>query len=124
MANHNAVAGKIYFPAGSIDDNDISHGRVDYISNMRREVLEETGIDLTEGVPEVSTSLVIANRSIALFRRYQFNMSTDDIVRRIETHIAGENQPELAEIVPFRKAQDAGDDTPSYVRAFTQWHFS
>ncbi|ENQ97853.1 NUDIX hydrolase [Brucella melitensis] len=66
MGQQNAVAGKVYFPAGSIDDNDIFDARVDYDANCRREVREETGIDLADARAETQINLVTGNRSIAL----------------------------------------------------------
>ncbi|PWL17261.1 NUDIX hydrolase [Falsochrobactrum shanghaiense] len=124
MGDHSAVGGRVYFPAGSIDDNDIFGDRVDYRANMQREVCEETGLDLGEAQAENSINLVTANRSVALFRRYRFDLSTAELLSRIHAHVAAQELPELAEIIPFTHAQDLSDAMPSYVRAFTEWHFS
>lgn len=124
QANHNALGGKVYFPAGTIDDTDIFDGQVNYEINMRREVLEETGIDLIAARPDASTYLVTANRSIALFRRYHFDVPTAELTRRIEAHLAQQEQPELSGIVPFTTSNDLGESSPSYIHAFTNWHFS
>ncbi|MBV2143880.1 NUDIX hydrolase [Falsochrobactrum sp. TDYN1] len=124
MADHNAVGGRVYFPAGSIDDNDILGDRADYEVNMRREVREETGLDLGEAQAESCTNLVTANRSIALFRRYRFDLSTVELLKRIRAYLSSQVQPELADIIPFTQARDLGEAAPSYVRAFAEWHFS
>lgn len=124
MAQRNAVAGRIYFPAGSIDDNDIEDGVVDYDGNMRREVAEETGFDLGLARPDPMTQLVTANRSIALFRRHFFDMTAQDIVARIRSHIAGDPEAELDDVIVVSAPGQMGDATPSYVRAFADWHFS
>lgn len=123
MSAHNAVAGRVYFPAGSIDDHDIVGGRADYEANMAREVFEETGIELGRAMAEAKTHLVTADSSIALFRRYYFDMSTAELLRRIEENIAKQAEPELAEIIPVTRAGAMGEVTPSYVRAFADWHF-
>ncbi|WP_273726523.1 NUDIX hydrolase [Brucella gallinifaecis] len=124
MSAHNAVAGRVYFPAGSIDDNDIVDGRANYENNMAREVFEETGISLGDGKAEAKTHLVMAEGSIALFRRYYFALSTDELLNKIETNLASQAEPELSEIIPVKQAGAMGKATPSYVRAFADWHFS
>lgn len=123
QASHGALAGKVYFPAGTIDDSDIFDGQVNYETNMRREVLEETGIDLTSARPDASTYLVTANRSITLFRRYYFDIPTAELVRQIEVHLAQQEQSELSEIIPISGSNDLDKNSPSYVHAFTKWHF-
>ena len=123
MSAHNAVAGRVYFPAGSIDDNDIVGDRADYETNVAREVREETGIDLGKAEAEPSMHLVSADGSIALFRRYYFDLSTAELLQQIEVNLARQAQPELSEIIPVTQAGMMGQSTPSYVRAFADWHF-
>jgi 8-oxo-dGTP pyrophosphatase MutT (NUDIX family) len=123
MSAHNAVAGRVYFPAGSIDDNDVVDGRADYTTNMAREVFEETGINLGDAKAEAKTHLVTADGSIALFRRHYFDLSTTELLKRIEANLAAQAEPELSEIIPVKQAGAMGQATPSYVRAFADWHF-
>ncbi|MBK3745164.1 NUDIX hydrolase [Paraburkholderia aspalathi] len=124
MAAHNAGAGRIYFPAGSIDDSDIVDGKVDYQRNMRREVLEETGLDLHDAVQDTHVQLVTGNRSIALFQRYQFAETTQTLLARICANIETQDAAELDAIIPIRMTGEMGEATPSYVRAFADWHFT
>lgn len=124
MSTQNAGAGRVYFPAGSVDDNDIVDGAVDYDANRQREVREETGLDLLDARAERQINLVTGNRSIALFRRYYFDAPSTDLVSRIERYLSAEEEPELSEIIPVKAAQTMGDATPSYVRAFADWHFN
>lgn len=124
MASNSAGAGRIYFPAGSIDDHDIVDGRVDYEANMQREVFEETGVDLNLAIRDPHIQLVTGNRSVALFRRYRFHQSTDALVSSIRETLAAQAEPELDAILPIRSADDMGEATPSYVRAFAKWHFA
>lgn len=124
MSAQNAGAGRVYFPAGSIDDNDIVDQCVDYDANRRREVQEETGLDIQDARAEQKINLVTGNRSIALFRRYYFDAPSKELVSRIEQHMSSEVEPELSEIIPVNAAGAMGDATPSYVRAFADWHFN
>ncbi|WP_183656257.1 NUDIX hydrolase [Brucella daejeonensis] len=124
MGDRTAAAGRIYFPAGSVDDKDIADKRVDYEANCRREVLEETGLDLREARAEQQINLVTGNRSIALFRRHYFAMPSSELVSRIELYLSSQAEPELSEIILVKAAGAMGDDTPSYVRAFADWHFN
>lgn len=124
MGPQNAGAGRVYFPAGSIDDNDIVDGYVDYDANRRREVQEETGLDLHDARAESQINLVTGNRSVALFRRYYFDAPSTELVSRIEQHLADEAEPELSEIIPVKVAGAMGEATPTYVRAFADWHFN
>lgn len=124
MSEHNAGAGKVYFPAGSVDDNDIVDGYVDYDANRQREVREETGLDLHDATAEQQINLVTGNRSIALFRRYYFDVSSTELVSRIEQHLSVEAEPELAEIIPVQAARTMEEASPTYVRAFADWHFN
>lgn len=123
MAAKTAVGGRIYFPAGSIDDNDIADGLVDYDGNSRREVREETGLDLVVAQREDKIHLVTANRSIALFRRYRFEDNAVTLVERIREHLSAQAEPELDEIIEVSGPGQMGEATPSYVRAFADWHF-
>lgn len=123
MSSHNAVAGRVYFPAGSIDDNDVVNRHADYETNMAREVFEETGIKLRDAKVEAKTHLVTADGSIALFRRYYFELSTAELLKQIEANLALQPEPELSEIIPVTQAGVMGQATPSYVRAFADWHF-
>lgn len=124
MASWNAGGGRVYFPAGSIDDHDVDAGAVDFIANMQREVGEETGLNLADARPETDYHLVTAAGSYALFKRYYFDLPAAELVRRIETFMAAQAQPELAAIIPVTGPGQLGETSPSYVRAFADWHFN
>ena len=47
MGTHTVNAGRVYFAAGSFEPEDFPDGRVDAHGNMVREVMEETGLDIS-----------------------------------------------------------------------------
>lgn len=53
-------------------------------------------MDLRAATAEAKTHLVTADGSIALFRRYHFDVSTAELLKRIEDNIAKQAEPELS----------------------------
>ncbi len=124
MAASTSAAGRIYFPAGSFDEDDVVDQYVDIDGNMHREVEEETGIKLAEaGSRDGDIHLVTASRSIALFRRHYFNASADELLERICGHLAADEDSELDEITAISAAGEMGETTPWTFRTFADWHF-
>lgn len=124
MASHNAVGGRIYFPAGSNDDQDIVDRAVDLDGNARREVLEETGIDLNHAVRTGGYSLVMCDRSLALFRCYYFDRTANELQRQAEEFIAAQKQPELSRVLMIGQGGILDERSPDYIRTFTDWYFA
>lgn len=124
MASHNAVGGRIYFPAGSNDDQDIVDGEVDFAGNARREVLEETGIDLNNAARRSGISLVMSERSLALFRCYYFEQSADELEQQAQQFIAGEDVPELSRVLMIGQGDGLDERSPAYISTFTDWYFA
>lgn len=124
MAAHNAVAGRIYFPAGSNDDQDIVDGQVDFAGNARREVLEETGIDLKDALRTGGYALVLSERSLALFRCYYFDRSGDELLAQATGMIEAQEQPELSRVLMVGQGGLLDARSPAYVHAFTDWYFA
>lgn len=124
MSGSTSAAGRVYFPAGSFDEDDVQGEMIDIDGNMRREVKEETGIDLMQAKGfDSNMHLVTANRSIALFRRYYFEMDAKALLAHIRGHIAGEVDSELDDVTAVSAAGEMGDATPPTFRTFGDWHF-
>jgi hypothetical protein len=73
-------------------------GAFDPISNLSRELREETGISIDEFDAEPGWVLVRDRCSVALIRRLKSRQSADDLRRRVIHHIRSEQQPELSDM--------------------------
>lgn len=125
MASSTAAAGRVYFPAGSFDEGDVRNEIIDIGGNMQREVMEETAIDLADARRlDSNIYLVSADCSIALFRRYYFDLSSQELLARIRRHIANEINSELDDVIAVTSPSDMSDTTPATFRTFGDWHFS
>lgn len=119
MAPDTAAPGKLYFPCGTPEPDDIDgSGRLDLEGNMRRELLEETGLDASEFAPAPGFSLVRDGGYIALLKTLRARQNAQDLRSRIMKHIASEERPELIDIRILRSAADFDRAMPRFVTAF------
>lgn len=121
MAAHTANAGAIYFPAGSIDDDDIINGKVDFIGNMRREVREETGLDLDCFKEDNRFYMTSYNRTISLFRLYRSSLQGKDIQQQIQAVLATQEKRELQDVSLIYNADDLSRSS-RYIQDFVTWY--
>jgi hypothetical protein len=118
MAAHTANAGKIYFPAGTPDLNDIRDGTVDIGGSVTREVEEETGLTPADYRVADQWDCVVAGPLIALMRGLQSDLDGEALGRRIESNLAKQATPELAAIHLMRRQSDITPVVPPYMAAF------
>lgn len=119
MAAHTANAGRIYFPAGTPDPDDVREdGAVDLAASVIKELGEETGIPLSEVRIAPSWHAVFAGSRIALYRGLEIAEDFDTLSARIRAHIAAEAEPELADIVGVRSRADFSPAMPGFIRAY------
>ncbi len=117
MAGHTFNAGKVYMPSGSLELADFAGESADLDGNMRREVAEETGIDL--GLAQCSPlfEVYLGGGIMAIFRRYRFAASAAELLARIGA-VATDN--ELAEVMSIGLGETV-DAMPVHVRAYCAW---
>ena len=123
MAQHTANPGQVYCAAGSMDANDIVDGRCDIDGNMRREVLEETGLDLDEAAAEPGYYATQSNRSVTLFRVYRLPLTAEEILTRIEAHMLVDEEKEIDGAVAIRSADPAAHKYSSAMPPILKWFF-
>jgi 8-oxo-dGTP pyrophosphatase MutT (NUDIX family) len=118
MNAHTANAGRIYFPGGTPDLDDVVDGRVDLAGSIRRELKEETGLDMAEFGAEPGWYAVIGGPRIALIKILRANDGAEALRERILAHLSREPQPELADIRVVRGPDDLDPMMPAFVPAF------
>lgn len=123
MAAHTANAGKVYFAAGSFEPSDFVDGRVDLHGNMRREVLEETGLDLDLLRRDAVDHVYSEDGATVFFRRYWLEGTAAEIAGRIEDFVAAEREPEIEGPVVIASADERHDGMTPHMQAIVQWHF-
>lgn len=118
MADHTANAGKVYFPCGTPDPDDLVGDRVDLERSARRELLEETGIDPDELQIDAGWRAILSGPRIALLKPMQARLTAEALCARIRQHIATETEPELADACVVAGLADLDARIPEFVRAY------
>jgi 8-oxo-dGTP pyrophosphatase MutT (NUDIX family) len=120
MGPQTANAGRVYFPAGTPEPEDIVGGSVDIAGNVIREVMEETGLGTDELDVEPGWTAVEVGPRIALIKRMHVDEPATAVRRRIHAHLERETAPELSEIRVVAGRADFVPDMPSFVTAFLE----
>ena len=124
MAPDTAAPGLLYFPCGTPEPDDINAAGVfDLAGNLRRELLEETGLEVGELEAEAGWALVRDRCYFALLKRLTARQNAEELRARIMRHIAGEERPELVDIHILRTPAEFNARMPRFVTLFlkTAW---
>lgn len=95
MGPRTANPGMVYCAAGSLEREDITDGVVDVHANMRRELREETGLDLDTAVPDPEFYGMAADEVIMVFRLYRFAQTADEMLAEIREHMRHDTEQEI-----------------------------
>jgi 8-oxo-dGTP pyrophosphatase MutT (NUDIX family) len=121
MAPDTATAGLLYFPCGTPEPDDVdAGGTLDLGGNLRRELLEETGIEISELTAEPGWSLVRDRGYLALLKRMTARQNAEQLRARIVRHNAHETRPEFTDIRIVRSPADLDPRMPRFVTAFLE----
>ncbi len=123
MGAHTYNAGRIYFPCGTPDPDDIVDGKVDLDHSLRRELTEETGLDAGALAAEAGWTTVVDGAVIVQIKVLRANESAETLRARVRDHLAREAQPELAGIRIVRGPADFDQAMPRFVTTFLAHHF-
>jgi 8-oxo-dGTP pyrophosphatase MutT (NUDIX family) len=124
MGQHTANAGRIYFPSGTPDLDDVRNGAVDIAGSVAREVEEETGLTEADYTASEHWDCVVSGVAIAMIRTLRVDMPGEALRARIETAIAPQHQPELSAMHLVRGTNDFTAAMPRFVTAFLEQEFS
>lgn len=123
MAQHTSNAGRIYFPSGTPDPNDVAGGVLDIVASTRRELEEETGLTAEDYRPAPHWDCVVVGVSVAIIRVLEVDLPGDALKARIEANLAGQEHPELSGIHLVRTRSDFRASMPLFVTAFLEREF-
>jgi len=118
MGPQTSAGGKIYFPAGTPEPEDVVDGIVDLAGSVIREVGEETGLGVDDFAEQNGWYCVVDGSRIALMRVLQARDPAETLRRRILEHLARETAPELADIRIVRSRHDFDPMMPRFVTTF------
>ena len=124
MGDHTSNAGRIYFPSGTPDLDDIRDGAVDISGSVVRELEEETGLVPSEFRCEADWHCVYTGPALAMIRLMHVDMSGEALRTRIEANLARQQSPELSAIHLVRGTRDLTDAMPRFVTAFVEAQFA
>jgi 8-oxo-dGTP pyrophosphatase MutT (NUDIX family) len=120
MAPHTSNAGRIYFPSGTPDLDDISDGAVDIAGSIAREVEEETGLTSADYRAAAHWDCVVSGSVIATIGILQVDLTGEELRAKIEANLARQQQPEFAAIHLVRETRDLTAAMPRFVTAFIE----
>ena len=124
MGPHTANAGRIYFPCGTPDPDDIVGKRIDLDLSVRRELKEETGLDVAEFTPEPGWTTVFDGTLIANLKVLHSRDGAETLRERVLAYLARERQPELSGIRIVRGTADFDPAMPRFVTTFLAQRFA
>jgi 8-oxo-dGTP pyrophosphatase MutT (NUDIX family) len=124
MADHTANGGRIYFPAGTPDLDDIVGSSVDIAGSVAREVEEETGLTPADYRAAEHWHCVVTRTSVAMMRILHVASSGAALRARIEANLARQSSPELSAIHLVRNVADITPAMPAHVAAFLEAQFA
>ena len=124
MAPSTAGAGQVCFPAGTPDLDDIrKNGVLDVAGNQRRELMEETGLNLDEFDTEPGWTMVHDRGFFALMKRVRSQLGAGELRARILRHLAVDPRPEFVEIKLLRGPADLDNRMRAYLRAYIEYEW-
>ncbi|WP_461352153.1 NUDIX hydrolase [Bradyrhizobium sp. USDA 4454] len=124
MGAQTANAGRIYFPSGTPDLDDIRGDTVDIAGSVMRELEEETGLTAADCHADHDWHCIYTGVALAMMQILRVDMPGDALRARIEANLARQDNPELAGIHLVRSRADLTDAMPRFVTAFIETQLS
>lgn len=110
-------AGRLYFPSGTPDPDDVVGDAVDLEGSIVRELAEETGLKSPLVIPTERRFAVASGGLVACLRRFDSPLDAAALKAEAMRHLASEDEPELAGVEMAFGPDDLTDASPGYVHA-------
>jgi 8-oxo-dGTP pyrophosphatase MutT (NUDIX family) len=121
MAPSTSIAGLWIFPCGTPDRKDVSAtATLDLPASVRRELFEETGLELGAFKAERGWTMVRDGGYIGLMKRLVADESAEALRVRVMDHLANDAQPEFSDIGFVRGPADLDPAMPRLFAAYLQ----
>src|SRR3979490_3429600 len=124
MADHTANAGRIYFPAGTPDLDDVGDGAFDVAGSVVREVEEETGLTPADYRAGAHWDCVVCVEALGTVTKIDVDLTGEELRARIEANLARQHQPELVSSRPAPPSALPCQSPPRFVSAFIEAQFA
>jgi len=124
MAAWTANAGRIYFPGGTPDLDDLDGDTLDLDGSALRELAEETGLKARDVTPSPGWTVVFDGALIACMKELHTALSAADLVTRISHFLAQEKNPEFARLVPVFGPADIRPQMPVFMQIYLRRAFN
>ncbi|WP_053997392.1 NUDIX hydrolase [Ahrensia marina] len=123
MSQHTANAGRVYFPAGSFDQDDVIENQLDPIGSMKREMSEETGISVDDRWFEGPLLAVEQDNSIFITRKTNIPYGFDEVEKIWQRHQKNGGDDEICGLVQIETTRHIPDVMPRYAVELCAYHF-
>jgi 8-oxo-dGTP pyrophosphatase MutT (NUDIX family) len=126
MGAHTFNAGKVYFPAGTPDMEDVLPDQtLDLAGSLTREIMEETGLKADEFTVSPQWTLVLDDFRAAFLRPVTVHMSATEARSLILSRLSSETDGELSDIRIMRGMSDLAEPKlPTFARDYMASVFS
>ncbi len=118
MGEATANPGRIYFPAGTPDLDDVRGRDVDLFGNVMREIAEETGLTPQDFTVRPGWSAVVAGPRLALMKPIEAKAPAEEVHAAVLRHLEHESSPELADVRIVRSIADFDPMMPEFVKVY------
>jgi len=119
MSAHTANAGRVYFPGGAVDENDVKDDRIDIDNNITREMQEELGLDPSDFPFQPGYRVCITDVAMAIGRVLDLPCPAEEARTRLLDSANTYGDGEIADLIIVRRPMDLdGLNVVPYARPF------